>query len=797
MTGRAIRRLLAVAAIAAAAAPVWAQGYEEARAIAAEARQAAASGRWAAAEDRLLAGRRGCNEGPAGRRCRLLLDFNLGYVYEQHGRSDAGRQRELLDASATAYRRVLEEVPGHAATLNNLALVLSRLDRIPALEDLLARARLHAPREAGGIAMLIGETHAAASRWPEAFDAYVTAGELMPHDAAARFKVVEAYGAQPGDRTGRFLGLVKGWEQSFPAAAREGYRAVVRARYADSVTDARTALLGWVAMAAETRLISSAVAADAFKDVPFGPVAGLVAFLELLEREEPGRFRDVHDVDSTVRRGPPGGQFGSWTRDRPGRHALGMAALAMGRDAVVAQNPGLAERQWILGLQFAPTIEDYLLGQPFSDTFLPLELVTELTWIQFRYPVLDPGGNKFRRFLELLFDSKAQAYEASDLRAIQRHHTVLGEIFAARNVWKSDWADNAVFQLSHALRAAERRRAQDGLYQPLPGLKALLAQGYDKIGRRDEALATAVDAAQAYLDTDDLDRADEMLKRAPSAQAPAPERARIEALREILGFRQTIRLAAEAARRGREADAALTAERIERGIGHVRGVPADFLARQMFKVDADLAELGSMAPALLSAETRARLALSRARQTSTLVGMGDVLRLERVTALAAGESVTPRGTPAVQLVAGAMPPADRPESWTVALLSSDRAAYALVKDLGLKRPSKAGPWLVYFAHDSAALSSDAREFLTELRAEPGVVAASTIRIVGRSDTKGDPAYNLVLSKKRAGTVADYLVQQGVPRTKIVVEGIGEESPVIPAGDDTPMARNRVVEIRLE
>ena len=71
-----------------------------------------------------------------------------------------------------------------------------------------------------------------------------------------------------------------------------------------------------------------------------------------------------------------------------------------------------------------------------------------------------------------------------------------------------------------------------------------------------------------------------------------------------------------------------------------------------------------------------------------------------------------------------------------------------------------------------------------------------VSIVGHTDSSGDSKYNKKLSKKRASSVKKYLTKKGVPSKKIVISGMGEESPV---NDNSTLALrklNRRVEVNL-
>jgi outer membrane protein OmpA-like peptidoglycan-associated protein len=59
----------------------------------------------------------------------------------------------------------------------------------------------------------------------------------------------------------------------------------------------------------------------------------------------------------------------------------------------------------------------------------------------------------------------------------------------------------------------------------------------------------------------------------------------------------------------------------------------------------------------------------------------------------------------------------------------------------------------------------------------------TIEISSHTDSRGNDAYNLALSQKRAEAVVDYLVKQGVDKTNIVAKGYGESRLINRCSDD--------------
>ena len=106
-----------------------------------------------------------------------------------------------------------------------------------------------------------------------------------------------------------------------------------------------------------------------------------------------------------------------------------------------------------------------------------------------------------------------------------------------------------------------------------------------------------------------------------------------------------------------------------------------------------------------------------------------------------------------------------------------------------------------FAFDSANLSATGRAKLDELL--HGLSASAVqeaLNIVGYTDRIGSDAYNMELSRRRAQSVRDYLVQQGIPAAAIHAEGRGNSAPLVQCDDAAGtalldcLAPNRRVEI---
>lgn len=70
----------------------------------------------------------------------------------------------------------------------------------------------------------------------------------------------------------------------------------------------------------------------------------------------------------------------------------------------------------------------------------------------------------------------------------------------------------------------------------------------------------------------------------------------------------------------------------------------------------------------------------------------------------------------------------------------------------------------------------------------------TVQIEGHTDSVGSDSSNMLLSAQRADSVRDYLVRDGVARSRIATLGKGETSPVASNDSETGRQQNRRVEV---
>jgi outer membrane protein OmpA-like peptidoglycan-associated protein len=106
------------------------------------------------------------------------------------------------------------------------------------------------------------------------------------------------------------------------------------------------------------------------------------------------------------------------------------------------------------------------------------------------------------------------------------------------------------------------------------------------------------------------------------------------------------------------------------------------------------------------------------------------------------------------------------------------------------------PGNITFATNSADISSNFYSVLNSVALVVNEFEKTYVDVIGHTDSTGSAEYNQQLSVRRAQSVADYLQSQNVLPERLLVSGMGQNSPI--ASNDTAegRAQNRRVEIVL-
>jgi len=101
---------------------------------------------------------------------------------------------------------------------------------------------------------------------------------------------------------------------------------------------------------------------------------------------------------------------------------------------------------------------------------------------------------------------------------------------------------------------------------------------------------------------------------------------------------------------------------------------------------------------------------------------------------------------------------------------------------------------VLFDFDKADIRADAATALAQLATIIAAYPNGRVELFGHTDSKGDDAYNLRLSERRAQSVASWLASKhGVDPARMTTRGLGESKPVADNATDEGRQKNRRVE----
>jgi len=101
---------------------------------------------------------------------------------------------------------------------------------------------------------------------------------------------------------------------------------------------------------------------------------------------------------------------------------------------------------------------------------------------------------------------------------------------------------------------------------------------------------------------------------------------------------------------------------------------------------------------------------------------------------------------------------------------------------------------IYFDFDKATIRADQRGNLqadaTAIKEQQGI---GVITLQGNCDERGSEEYNLALGERRAASVKKYLVDLGVPASRLKTVSFGESKPAVAGHDESAWKWNRRVD----
>ncbi|MDR0356499.1 MAG: OmpA family protein [Deltaproteobacteria bacterium] len=104
---------------------------------------------------------------------------------------------------------------------------------------------------------------------------------------------------------------------------------------------------------------------------------------------------------------------------------------------------------------------------------------------------------------------------------------------------------------------------------------------------------------------------------------------------------------------------------------------------------------------------------------------------------------------------------------------------------------------VYFDFDRYNIRPDQVSLINAKAGYLKINTSARVELDGYCDERGTEAYNNALADRRAKSVYNYLVDQGISGTRMVTVSYGEENPADPGHNEAAWAKNRRVEFVLQ
>ena len=114
------------------------------------------------------------------------------------------------------------------------------------------------------------------------------------------------------------------------------------------------------------------------------------------------------------------------------------------------------------------------------------------------------------------------------------------------------------------------------------------------------------------------------------------------------------------------------------------------------------------------------------------------------------------------------------------------------------RPPRPRTFTIFFLFDSATdLAPESLATVKELKAVLATWPAPELVVVGHTDLAGSQDFDDNLSKRRAQTVAAFLIKQGIPAQQIETAARGKREPLVHTADGVANRMNRRVVITIQ
>jgi OmpA-OmpF porin, OOP family len=131
-------------------------------------------------------------------------------------------------------------------------------------------------------------------------------------------------------------------------------------------------------------------------------------------------------------------------------------------------------------------------------------------------------------------------------------------------------------------------------------------------------------------------------------------------------------------------------------------------------------------------------------------------------------------------------------------MDSQSAVQARYAEVLAARPPRPRTFTIFFLFDSATdLAPESAATVKQLKAVLATWPAPEVVVVGHTDLAGSQEFDDKLAKRRAETVAAFLIKQGIPAQQIETAARGKREPLVPTPDGAPNHMNRRAVITIQ
>jgi len=183
--------------------------------------------------------------------------------------------------------------------------------------------------------------------------------------------------------------------------------------------------------------------------------------------------------------------------------------------------------------------------------------------------------------------------------------------------------------------------------------------------------------------------------------------------------------------------------------------------------------------------------MTRARQVGSVIALFAILMLVATGCRRQAPAPTPAPPPPPPPAAAATPPPPPPPPPAPApkpapLTEEQIFAQKTLEQLNAERPLAD----VFFDYDQSVVRDEGRGPLQKNAEWLKRWTSTQITVEGHADSRGSSEYNLALGSRRATAVKDYLVNLGIPATRLTVVSKGKEQPFCTAETEDCWQQNR-------